>query len=111
MQFNRDGHSIAAIDKKNKRRRKDQHRPYPKWYLDRPNQVRGADFFFDAFRDLQTERRFADGPIPWSKARLYAEGRGLEPDLAELLWTVVRRLDLAERAWYSEAGKEGGDGD
>lgn len=41
----------------------------------------------------------------------YADRKGLMPDAAEALWTVVRKMDQAERRWQIENMKGGaGDG-
>jgi hypothetical protein len=60
-----------------------------------------VEFFYEAFRDLQTERP-VDGAIPWRAAMAYARHKGLAPDVADLLWTVVRKMDDAEREWQVE---------
>lgn len=68
----------------------------------------GCDFFFVAYRDLVTCRT-SEGAIPWDKVALYADRKGLEPDMAELLWSVTRQMDAAEQKWVAEnlAGTEG----
>lgn len=41
----------------------------------------------------------------------YADRKGLQPDVADALWTVVRKMDQAERHWQIEnlkAGDAGG---
>lgn len=54
-----------------------------------------------AYRDLVSCRP-PEGPIPWDKVALYADRKGLEPDNADLLWAVIRKMDLAERSWITE---------
>jgi len=61
----------------------------------------GTGFLLEAYRDLSTCRT-SDGPIPWDKVTLYAEKHQLDEDNAELLWSVVRRMDTAERRWIAE---------
>lgn len=94
MRFDRDGHSVAAARKKR--------RALPDWYLDEPEPVEGSGFFIDAFRDLSTCRLNPDGPIPWSAVALYADKKELDPDVADLLWSVIRKMDQAERKWIAE---------
>ncbi|QDP55260.1 MAG: hypothetical protein Tp170SUR191951_98 [Prokaryotic dsDNA virus sp.] len=43
----------------------------------------------------------------------YADRKGLAPDVAEAFWTVIRKMDQAERRWQIEnlnSGKSGGGG-
>jgi hypothetical protein len=76
--------------------------------------VLGAQPFYDAYRDLVTERGPDLGPIPWRAAMAYADRKRLRPDLAQALWVVVRTVDAAEREWWREDLKrqttEGGGG-
>jgi hypothetical protein len=93
LQLEREGFSIdQAILKK---------RELPAWYLDEPEIPEGTEFFLSAFRDLSTCRGM-DGPIPWTAAHLYAEFKGLDRDVAELLWEVVQTLDGTERKWFHD---------
>jgi hypothetical protein len=60
-----------------------------------------------------TERRWANGPIPWSAVLAYGHHKQLERDVTDLLWAVVSRMDMVERKWVAEemrrtAGKGGG---
>lgn len=50
--------------------------------------------------------RAPEGPIPWTAAVAYADRKGLSVPAAELLWTVVRRMDAVERRWTYEAIKQ-----
>lgn len=52
--------------------------------------------------------RNGDGPIPWDKAVAYAERKGFAPDMADLLWTVIRKMDAADRDWQVSNLKDGG---
>lgn len=72
----------------------------PDWYLDEPDLPEGSEFFLKAYEALGTCRSM-DGPIPWTAARLYAEQKSLEVDVAELLWEVVHRMDVAEQRWHN----------
>jgi hypothetical protein len=104
LRFDRDGFSVAAARKKK--------RKLPQWYLDEPPEPNGAGFFYDAFRDLATCRPPDGGAIPWDKAMAYADRKGLQPDVANALWTVMRKMDQAERGWQIENLKQGaGSGD
>jgi len=40
----------------------------------------------------------------------YADRKGLSPDVADALWTVIRKMDQAERSWHIEElkGRMGG---
>lgn len=98
MRLERDGFSVEAARKKK--------RPLPQWYLDEPPEPAAAGFFYEAFRDLATCRA-ADGPIPWRDAMAYADRKGLAPDVADALWTVIRSMDQAERRWQIENIKRG----
>jgi hypothetical protein len=41
----------------------------------------------------------------------YADRKGLAPDVADALWTVIRKMDQAERRWQIENVKRNlGDG-
>lgn len=101
LRYDRDGFSVEAARKKK--------RPLPDWYLDEPAEPEGASFFYEAFRDLATCRP-TDGPIPWRDAMAYADRKGLAPDVAEVLWTVIRKMDQAERRWQIENLKRGDGG-
>lgn len=101
MRFDRDGFSVEAARKKK--------RKLPDWYLDEPPEPPGAGFFYDAFADLMTERRDG-GAIPWSKAMAYADRKGLLPDVADVLWTVIKKMDSAERGWQLKNPSPGAGG-
>lgn len=36
----------------------------------------------------------------------YADRKGLAPDVAEAFWSIIRRMDVAERTWRAERLKE-----
>jgi hypothetical protein len=95
LRFNRDGYSVEAGIKKRRAL------PPDHWYLNEPEAPEGCEFFFDAYRDLSTCRP-AEGPIPWTAVALYAEFKGLEPDNADRLWSVIRKMDAEERRWHAE---------
>ena len=59
-----------------------------------------------AYADLSTERRFDTGSIPWTSAMLYAAHKGLEHDVADLMWDVVNRMDMADRQWTAQKTKQ-----
>lgn len=105
MRYQRDGFSVEAGRKKGRTLSPDH------WYLNPPPTVPGVDWFYEAFRDLSTERP-PDGPIPWSAAMAYADRKGLAPDVAETLWAVVRQMDFVERKWRQDeiAAQAGGAG-
>lgn len=95
MRYERDGFSVEAARKKG-RQIPDDH-----WINDEPEIVPYSEVFLEAYRDLATCRP-PDGPIPWDKAMAYADRKGFAPDLAEVLWAVVWRIDVAERNWRVE---------
>lgn len=103
MRYARDGFSVEAARKKG--------RPLPPdhWYLNAPEAPPWADWFYEAYRDLSTCRA-PDGPIPWLAAMAYAERKGLAPDVAELMWAVVRQMDYAEMKWRLDEITAGGSG-
>lgn len=94
LRLDRDGFSVEAARKKK--------RKLPQWYLDEPPEPYASEFFYDAFRDLCTCRPPDGGAIPWDKAMAYAERTGLEPDVVDAFWTVIRMMDSAERRWQIE---------
>jgi hypothetical protein len=103
LRYERDGFSVESARKKG-RRLPDDH-----WYHDKPALPFGADFFFAAYRDL-ISCRHPDGPIPWTATMEWADRRRLDRGLADALWTVVNRLDCAERQWRFDQIKTKGDG-
>lgn len=86
--------------------------PEDHWYFNEPVVPEGCEFFTVAYRDLVT-CRLPEGAIPWTAVALYADRKGLEPDVAELLWSVIRQMDVAEREWVLSniSGTEGGSPD
>jgi hypothetical protein len=95
LRYERDGFSVEAAFKK-KRKLPDDH-----WYWDQPPEVWGAEAFEAAYRDLVSCRP-PDGPIPWTAVMAYADREGLPRDLANALWVVIKRIDMAERQWRAE---------
>lgn len=72
--------------------------------------MKGALLFYRAYRDLQTCRH-PDGAIPWTACREWCRDRQLQRDIANAVWIVVSRMDLAERQWrYDQMKAEAGDG-
>lgn len=106
LRYERDGFSVRSATKK-RRKLPDDH-----WFFDQPPEVPGSDFFYMAYRDLATCRH-PDGAIPWTAAMEYAAWKGLKPDIADLVWAVVSRMDAAERGWRFDqlaAETQGGQG-
>lgn len=100
MKFDRDGFSVEAAKRKK--------RPLPEWYLAEPQLPSGLQFFMNAYHDLATCRPWDGGnplPIPWTACALYADRKGLEADLADLLWDAVRAADQADRKWIIDHQK------
>lgn len=93
MRYQRDGFSVEAAKKKGRPLEADH------WFHDKPELPFGADFFFNAYRDLQTCRHPDGGAIPWTAAMEYSDRKALGAGLAEALWGVIRLLDAAERQW------------
>ena len=68
----------------------------PDWYVKQPAYVRGDEFYMAAFAVLATERQLLDkgrGPIPWSKAILYAKEAGLDRRTRRWFAAVMLSLD------------------
>jgi hypothetical protein len=67
----------------------------PDWYVKKPAEVRGDDFWLRAFADLCSERAFgtAIGPIPWSKIVMYGERKGLDRAMIGVLEVLIREMD------------------
>lgn len=69
----------------------------PAWYLERPHEIRGEDFYITAFSRLGTTRQFTDGggfgPIPWTAARDYACEFELSPPMRVFFCDVILALD------------------
>lgn len=55
--------------------------------------------YWTAYKDLQTDRHWAEGPIPWSSRRAWAKDHGLDEVATEMLHIHLRQLDLAYREW------------
>lgn len=81
----------------------------PAWYLKQPRGYKGDQFCFRAFTVLATERDYTQGtgPIPWSKAVLYAEKSGFPPSLQMWFGELMLALDHEWRENLKEQrGKE-----
>lgn len=37
----------------------------------------------------------------------YADHKGLEPDIADALWTVISKMDYTDRKWQVDCIREG----
>lgn len=55
--------------------------------------------FYNAFVDLTTDRRWADGPIPWSSRRTWALDYGLDRTATRLLHAHLEAMDMAYLKW------------
>lgn len=58
-------------------------------------------FFYEAYSDLAT-CRLPGGSIPWTAALAYGQHKGLAPDVLDITWAIVQKMDLAERRWQVE---------
>lgn len=76
----------------------------PGWYLDRPDELRGDEFYIDAFFSLSTERQFGQciGPIPWSKIIDYGILHGLNYTMLNVFHVVLRILDEGYLEWQRD---------
>ena len=80
----------------------------PDWYLDRPEDEAGDEFYLSAFYTLSTCRPYGlsgGGPIPWTAIIEYARYLKLERDLWQLLEIVVRTIDISWLNWQAEEMK------
>lgn len=65
-----------------------------------------------AFGDLVTTRQsgLSEGRIPWDKCDRWCERHGFDDDTAEVMWTVIQRLDIEdlERRAFEAKARSGG---
>ena len=61
--------------------------------FERPEFGAGLELFYQAFWDLNTERRDVGQPIPWSSIQSYADYLAADDTLREELHALVRALD------------------
>lgn len=101
LRYARDGFSVAAAEAKG--------RALPEWYVDRPVEQPGDDFFLEAFADLSTCRPvgLAVGPIPWDRIVAYARWRSLGAALEATFVAVIRQMDDAFVEWSAEQSASG----
>lgn len=67
--------------------------------LDRqPEHDEAMGVVFNAWNDLSTCRPvgMAEGRIPWTACDRWCERHGMDDDAAQLLWTVIAKLDVEE---------------
>ena len=78
----------------------------PPEHIEEPPQIRAAFFvYWEAYQDLQSERKTPRGMIPVTSILAYAQGYGLDPDrLKRIIWAVDRVL-LDHWAGIDEAEK------
>lgn len=73
--------------------------PIPDKIANAPDLGWGLDFYYTAFMELSTCRDLgmAEGAIPWTAVREFAEADGLlsDPDEFERFVTIIRGLDIA----------------
>ena len=75
-------------------------RPLPEWFLDEPPLYPGDDFFLSAFYELS-----CGDPIRWVDRIMYAERKGLDPDVADAFSHIISGLDSAYIKWKTEKEK------
>lgn len=70
-------------------------RPVPEPFLNLPDIIPEATYYWAAFCDLQSERTYgmSVGPIPISRVRAYADVEGLSEDEWDFFRNVIRDLD------------------
>ena len=55
-----------------------------------------------SFWDLNTERQFDHGQIPWSRIRQYGLHIGLEADIIDTFIALIRAMDATYLKWSAE---------
>ena len=78
--------------------------PLPKEIENAPRLLPGLGVYFGAFMDLRSCAE-ADGPIPWTATRQWADENELEPAQRRALFHHMRALDRAFGDWRSKKEK------
>lgn len=70
-------------------------RQVPDAFFDRPDPLPESHFYWRAFCELSTERQIGMGvgPIPYSKAREYAQRYELNEDEWDFFWEIIQDVD------------------
>lgn len=70
--------------------------------------------YYTAFNELDTERRFENGPIPWGSINDYMTVFEFSPDQREFGFEIIRQVDRWLRAELAKRRKQAktlGEGD
>jgi hypothetical protein len=76
--------------------------PIPDKILNAPELLQGLEYYRDLFFILDTERRFAEGPIPFSALQQFEHDA---EDLEET-WYIISRLDANLMEYFREKRKK-----
>ncbi len=77
-------------------------RKLPDWYVDEPPHGPNDAFWLQSFWNLNTERQYEHGPIPWGRIVDYGVRRGLADDIIDPFVAVVRAMDAGFTEWSAE---------
>ena len=80
-------------------------RPLPEAIANAPQLLPGLDLYYDAFLALSSCRSLgmAEGPIPWTAIRSFADEGGFEGEQRDDLFFHVRSLDRVYLDWRAKS--------
>ncbi len=67
--------------------------PLPEWALNEPLLEPDELWYASAFSELNTTRKFAGGPIPWTAIQELGHASGLDENNIKALLVVIRAMD------------------
>lgn len=70
--------------------------------MEEPAESPMKSFYFTSFWNLNTERRFEHGPIPWACILEYGCYIGLDDDILDSFVALMRAMDAAYITWVAE---------
>ncbi len=74
-------------------------RQLPKWYLDEPPEQLLDGFYLGSFWDLNTERKYELGTIPWGKIIDYGHHVSIDDDILDAFVAIIRHMDAGYIKW------------
>lgn len=83
-----------------------QKRPVPEHIKNAPQLEMGLEYYFEAFREISTERRTPTSPIPASAIRNFCRDYGLDEEMADDVYSHVMGMDDAYLPWAISRQKE-----